>query len=118
MDLTRRIAACGILLEFIRFPIAPFSGSRVEVIGTLSREDLGEIRRVVGRAEIAMEQPQFPPELPRLSWKRVRVLPTYVRIRMANRIVSMVISWRGCRSRWLDAPKALYPKSQVVGRSG
>jgi hypothetical protein len=84
-----KIAACGILLIFLGLAIVPWRGSRVKVVGSLSPKDVVEICRVVSRAEVAMQQPQFPPGTPKLSWRRVRTLPTCFRIRMANRIVSI-----------------------------
>lgn len=87
--MTRRIAALGIGFICLVLVFVLFRGQGVEVVGNLPRQDVAEICRVVSRAEVAMEQPQFPPGLPRLSWRRVSVLPTCVRIRMANRIVSI-----------------------------
>lgn len=87
--MTRRTAAFGVGLISLVLALVFFGGRGVEVVGNLPRKDVAAICRIVSRAEVAMEQPQFPPGLPRLSWRRIRVLPTCVRIRMANRIVSI-----------------------------
>ena len=65
--MTRRIAAFGIGFIFLVLVFVLFRGQGVEVVGNLPRKDVAEICRVVSKAEVAMEQPQFPPGLPRLS---------------------------------------------------
>ena len=80
-----KILVCDIGVTFTALAAAVAGAPDVPVAGGLQPRDVREIRRVVSRAELSMEQWGKGTSL----WWRIRWGPTVTRIRMHNRIAGM-----------------------------
>jgi hypothetical protein len=85
VSIVQKILICGIGATFIALAAALAGAPDVPLVGGLTSRELREIRRVVSRAELSMEQWEKGTPL----WRRIRSWPTVTRIRMRNRIVDI-----------------------------